>query len=161
MILYHFTDIESLEPILRDGLMLGNLNTSRESTAQPGVTWLTTMDTPKGHGLSFGEPVTDYERMCYRSRYGCDMPANFTHWPDKSRVRIKVMILSSDRNLAHWIRWHGKRTEDHFLDLAKIADATRKSSRSWYLYFGTITPDRFIEVLVDGEPCDGMLKEAA
>lgn len=161
MILYHFTDIDSLGPILREGLRFGNPNTSRYSTVQDGVVWLTTMDTPKGHGLTFGEPVTDFERECHRSRYGQNAPTSFTRWPDKSRVRIKVVIPSSDRNLVHWIRWHGKRTEDHFLDLAKLADATRKSSRSWYIHFGTITPDRFLEVLVDGEPCHGVLKVAA
>lgn len=160
MILYHFTDIDSLTPIMRGGLSLGNPNTHRESVAVHGLVWLTTSSSPRGHGLTFGEPVTEYERYCYRSRYGHEMPENFTNWPDKSRVRIKVVIPSKDRNLVQWSRWHGKRTEAHNLNLAKLGDATRLSSRSWYLYLGIISPGSFASVELDGQPYHEM-KEAA
>lgn len=160
MILYHFTDIDSLSLIMKYGLSLGNTNTHNDSVAVHGVVWLTTSSSPRGHGLTFGESVTEYERHCHRTRYGREMPDGFNNWPDKSRVRIKLIIPSNDKNLVHWVRWHGKRTEARSLDLAKCGDATRLSSRSWHLYFGIITPDRFVSVEVDGAPYTG-LKEAA
>jgi len=152
MILYHFTDIDSLPSILHEGLRFGNLNTARASSCEAGVTWLTTMDTPKGHGLTFGEPVTLEERRNHWARYRQHAPTSFTHWPDKSRVRIKVVIPSTDRRLVQWARWRGRLAGDGALDLAHLGDATRLSSRSWYLYFGLIEPRRFAEVLVDGSP---------
>ncbi len=160
MILYHHTDIDSLAPIMREGLTLGNPNTHRESVAVFGLVWLTTSLSPRGHGLTFGERVTDHERHCYRSRYGREMPDDFTNWPNKGRVRIKVVIPSKDRNLVHWMRWHGKRTEARSLDLANAGDATRLSSRSWYLYLGIIRPDAFASVEVDSRPYVEM-REAA
>lgn len=150
MILYHFTDIDSLLPIMQQGLCLAHLNDRRASGLTHGATWLTTMDSPHGHGLTFGEPVTDFERQCIFSRHQKTMPASFTRWPDKSRVRIKVVIPSRDRNLVQWTRWNGRLAVKDEMDISKLGGATRLSSRSWFIYFGVIEPTSFAEVLVDG-----------
>lgn len=147
MIFYHHTAKESLPAILDKGLMLGSINLFRDRI-ENGV-WLTTSPEPKGHGLTYGEPVTEVHRQSLWNRCRGRFPADFTHWPDKSTARIKIMIPSSDRCLVRWLTWGKKRCDPHLFASLNEAEHMGGAYKTWWLYLGVIDPSRFLSVEVD------------
>ena len=60
MELYHFTALDYLPAIAREGLTTGEVPVSA-TDLQNGV-WLTTQQSPNGHGLSDGRLLTDWDK---------------------------------------------------------------------------------------------------
>src|SRR5688500_16743589 len=96
MILYHHTAPEYLRSIVENGLTRGDVPLT-PTTAMRAV-WLTTDPSPEGHGLSDGRLLTPTERAWYERITGEDVPLNAS-FADKRRIRITIIIPSSDRSL--------------------------------------------------------------
>lgn len=142
MLLYHFTSRYHWPAIEREGLSKGEAPIS--NSQWENAVNLTTDSNPEGHGLSKGEPLgPEIIAACIR-QHG-NAPVN-THWPDKTAIRIKVKIPSSDRSLKRWLTWARKRAEPDYLDRLHKAAGGLGKHRTWWLYFGTISPSRFIAV---------------
>ena len=138
MILNHFTCTEHLPSILADGLNRGDVPTSR-STGENGV-WFTTNETPQGHGLRDGVERQATPKELAAMGLPADAPV---FWPNKHAVKIKVMIPSRDRLLVPWWKWGRKHCEPAFFDtLNKIGP----EYKTWFIYFGTVSPDQFLSV---------------
>jgi hypothetical protein len=151
MILYHFTAAEYLDVIQRDGLSKGDVPLAK--TQGINAVWLTTDSEPEGHGLTDGHVLTADERAAWGRVFGREPPPPGARFPNKRAVRITVKIPSSDKSLVHWPRWARKRLEPSWYDaLNRTASGGRKGQeRTWWLYFGVISPDRFAAVeILDG-----------
>ena len=121
MILYHFTSTHHLPGILKEGLTTGDVPVTPQGVGDVAV-WFTERDMSDGNGLTLppGSPL----RMTV----------------DKTEVRIRVKILTTDRALKKWPQWGPKRLERWWYDrLNKVGG----HYKSWWLYFGTISPERF------------------
>jgi len=90
--------------------------------------------------MADGHVLTEAERQMHFKAFGV-MPREGTRYPDKTAVRIKVVIPSADRNLKRWLTFGHKHCEAGLYDSLVRADG--HAHRSWWLYFGTITPDQF------------------
>jgi hypothetical protein len=143
MILYHFTCVEYLPSIMANGLNRGDVPFDPNLPGRNGV-WLTTGDTPVGHGLGQkgGSILTDPERAYFSRINGHAIPPG-ARFPNKHAVRIKAMIPSSDRRLVPWWKWGRKHCQPDFFD---ALNAAAPNWRSAYIYWGVITPERFSEV---------------
>lgn len=156
MIFYHFTAIEYLDRILREGLNEGDVPVSE--TGRENAVWLTTNPDPSRHGLSAGGPLTQAERVAFRKLHGHDAPPDAC-WPNKRRIRLTADIPSNDIALRCWDDW------------ARLNGVTRKwrrtldrtaggGSATWWLYFGTIPAsylaahDLDTDTPVEGWPLD-------
>jgi hypothetical protein len=142
MILYHFTCYEHMESILRDGLNRGDVPTRLLGPlSETNAVWLTTQQDPQGCGLSVSSHVlTEAERQEHFEAVGV-MPPEGARYADKTAVRIKVMIPSTDRCLKRWLTFGRKHCEPGLYDILVRADG--HSHKSWWLYFGTIAPSQF------------------
>ncbi len=156
MILYHFTCTEHLPSILKNGLNRGEVTFDFAQRPMNGV-WLTSLDTPKVQGLGDGllRPLTEAERKIM----GIPPDAPTCYFPDKHAVRIKVVIKSSDRLLKPWAKWGRRHATAQTFD---TMNSTAPNWRNSYIYFGTITPDKFLEVITPHRPQgSGEMAEAA
>jgi hypothetical protein len=130
--------------ILINGLDRGDVPFDPNQPGHNGV-WFTSGDTPNGHGVGEkgGHLLTDAERA-YQSRLQGYVVGPGVRFPDKHAVRIKVMIPSSDRRLVPWWKWGRKHCHPELFD---ALNSTAPHWQSAYIYWGTVTPDKFLEVL--------------
>jgi hypothetical protein len=142
MILYHFTCREYMDSIFRDGLNRGDVPIQLVGPlSETNAVWLTTQQQPNGCGLSNAAHVlTEAERQAYQKMLGV-LPPEGTRFPDKSTVRIKVMIPSTDRRLKRWLTFGRKHCEPGLYEAFVRADG--QAHKSWWIYFGIISPDQF------------------
>ena len=133
MILYHFTGLEHLDAIMKDGLSIGDVPTS-STEGKTGV-WFTTDQDPAGHGLGVEMDLPNGGRI-----------------PNKRAVRITVSIPSSDRKLVSWMKWGRKHCNPDMFD--RLNRSGGGKCKSWYIYFSTVKPDQFsnIEILTSTPP---------
>jgi len=142
MILYHFTCVEYLESIRREGLNRGDVPTRFKGPLfETTAVWFTTDPKPEGHGLYEAKILTDEDRRSYLEVFG-DLPAEGSRYFNKKAVRITVIIPSNDRRLVRWLTWGHKHCEPG------LYDALSKGNRhkTWWLYFGTVAPDQFCAI---------------
>ena len=158
MILYHFTTLTAVPSILTEGLTRGEAPLS--DTRIVKAVNLTTDSEPGGHGLDGGgRVVTVEESAIYAARLGWDIPAG-TVFADKTEVRMTIKLPSSDRALKPWLSWARKKCEPGYADrLIAAAGGGNRKAKTWWLYFGRISPDCITEVrrMSDG----ALLSEAA
>jgi hypothetical protein len=139
MILYHFTCVEYLESIRRDGLNRGDVPTRFKGPLyETNAVWFTTEPQPEGHGLSEAQTLTEEDRRGHFEIFGV-LPSEGSGYPNKKAERITVIIPSSDRRLVRWLTWGRKHCEP------RLYDALSKGNhhKTWWLYFGTVAPDQF------------------
>lgn len=139
MLLYHFTTIDFISPDRTPGevelraLSIGEVPL-RDGSAANAV-WLTT------------DPEVQL-------RANLDGPQGL--------FRIKLRVPSSDRKLKHWHKWARREYgndffERFFADLSVrhnvSADVARRKTRAWWMYWGIIPPEWFVQVeFVKGLP---------
>jgi hypothetical protein len=79
---------------------------------------------------------------------------DFTHWPDKSAVRIKIIIPTADRRLVRWSSWGRKRCDPDLFEYLNQNRGQRDDGRNqatWFIYLGVIEPNRFASVEAYGK----------
>ena len=139
--LYHFTAVERLPVIMREGLRLGDVPTG-QFTGRNGV-WLTIDPAPAGHGLGSASEMSDEDRQWVLKWRGV-LPPEGTRWPDKSAVRIAVRGLPDTGRLVRWSRWGRRNCAPGMYD--GLVRAGGAKHRSWYVYFGIIPAEYFAAV---------------
>jgi hypothetical protein len=107
--------------------------------------WLTTDPDAGDHGLSISEETREALRKEIKFRHGRDFPEGIKPL-NKRAVRIKVVIPSSDRALKAWLPYARKRLEPRWLQTLNETGGGKANAQTWWLYFGTITPDQFAAV---------------
>jgi hypothetical protein len=120
MILFHYTSGNALRPIAKHGLGLtvGDVPTDiKRGRGVIGV-WLTTHETPLGHGLEGSVK-------------------------DKLRFRLSVDIEDSDPALHRWTEWATANVTPETLE---ILHGVASGFESWFVYFGWIKQERIAEV---------------
>ncbi len=149
MILYHFTALEFLEGILREGLRTGDVPTA--PTASTNAVWLTAARRPKEHYPASNCVPSDQQTMD-QERLSRTIPLLRGRPADMHAVRIAVKIARSDRNLVYWPQWaHTQLSPEWRNSLRHPSRGGKSPERNWWLYFGVIKPKRFrgIELLSD------------
>jgi hypothetical protein len=142
VIFYHYTAIEYLESILRDGLNKGEIPiTPRKEDCLNGV-WLTTSKSASGHGLSDGEELSEELRRLTSAPKGA-------HWHDKRAVRITVKMPKE--KLKHWPAYGKKRLEPWWYRAMSRTGGGEKVARTWYISLKPISPEQFEKVEVRNE----------
>jgi len=140
--LYHFTCHLHLRAILAAGLSRGEVPITPDTLEN--AVWLTSDRSPAGHGLSDGAPLDSAMlRSLGRSPGTCIRTQN------KRAIRISVDIAYDDPRLEKWERGPTrKRLPRHWRRTLEGRDAAmgRSGADTWFLYWGTIAPDRFVEV---------------
>lgn len=121
MLLYHFTAGENLRAIATEGLTIGDVPTDLARMKGRIGIWLTTSESPDGHGLS--ESAVD-----------------------KKRFRLKVDVPDTPL-LVRWSEWSLKNvtqlTRERLHSLAADGDANTE----WWVCFGWIRPEQILSVL--------------
>lgn len=145
MILYHFTALEYLDAILTEGLTKGDVPLSQ--TQGENAVWFTSDMAPEGHGLTDGHVLTIEEREAYRRSFG-KVLSEGARFPDKRRVRIEVVIPSSDRALKPWLPWARKRLSQDWLTALSATGGGKVKTRTWFIYRGSVPPTSFRTVTV-------------
>lgn len=140
MILYHFTALEYLESILKNGLNKGDIPIARDQG--DNAVWFTTDNDPAGHGLTDGRLLTDEEHRQYLKNFG-RKPQPGARFPDKRKVRIDVIIPSSDKSLKEWLPWARKRLTAEWLKTLTRIGGGKAKARTWYIYNGVVRPEAF------------------
>jgi len=140
MLLYHFTCVECLPTILREGLSRGEVPYS--ATEVGNAVNLTVDSMPEGNGVFRGALLTDEERATFARINNRAEPPQGARWPDKTAVRISVEIPSSDCKLVKWEPFARRRLDPEWL--AALHEGQKPDG--WWLYFGTIPPSNFTEV---------------
>jgi hypothetical protein len=88
MVLYHFTCVEFLKSIMREGLCRGDVRTKQIGPLfETNAVWLTTNSQPKGHGLGLPGTLTEEDRLRHFKVFGT-MP------PQESVIRTKALFES-------------------------------------------------------------------
>jgi hypothetical protein len=144
MIFHHFTSAEFLDEIMAEGLRLGDVPLS--ATEACNAVWLTTDRNPEGHGLSEAGMLSEHEIQTIAKIKGIPlsrMPRKLGTL-NKRAVRITIKIPTTDRALFHWPRWGRKRLDPDWYDTLNRTGS--RKANSWWIYFGTIPPDRFLAV---------------
>ncbi|ESY03876.1 hypothetical protein X753_21180 [Mesorhizobium sp. LNJC399B00] len=118
MDLYHFTAGQCLRGIAAHGLTVGDVPTDLwRGTGLVGV-WLTSSKVEIGHGLA-GSAL------------------------DKARFRLKVDVPEAD--LHKWRVWAATNGTQETVDALRRANGS--SDRTWFIYFGRVSPDRIVQVV--------------
>jgi hypothetical protein len=139
MILYYFACIEYLDSIKRNGLTRGDVPTKFKGPLfETNAVWFTTDPQPEGHGLGEAKTLTEEDRRAYFEVFGI-LRHKGSRIPDKKAVRITVVIPSNDRRLVRWLNWGRKHCEPGLYD----ALAKGNLHTTWWLYLGTVSPNRF------------------
>jgi hypothetical protein len=149
MILYHFTAMENVEAIQRDGLR-ASLQGSRDSstilgTCDKPAVYLTDIPTTEN---------TDAEMGLYR-HLATQNPIVSKRWlmlhHDQSLVRFTIRLSSHDRKLQLYGLW--LRANYHRIDGLPDPDSNdlfvRRAMTEWWLYFGDIPPSNIVEFTVE------------
>lgn len=145
MIFYHYTALEYLDSIMREGLTKGDVPMSSATAYQAegvNAVWLTTSDNATGHGLSDARFATEEECRLL----GVPLGARF---PDKRAVRITIKMPKD--KLKHWPSYARKRIAPRVYDALSKAGGGEHKARTWYLSFAPIPPQQFAAVEVRGE----------
>jgi hypothetical protein len=145
MIFHHFTAVEYLDRIFREGLRKGDV----PLTATEGINavWLTTDRRPDGHGLTTGHGLSAEERDVWSQLFGKRLRPG-ARYPNKRAVRITVKLRRENRNLKHWPTWARKRLQPAwYQDLIRASGGPPKQARTWWLYFDVIPPEWFTSVI--------------
>jgi len=144
MILYHFTTLSALESIRREGLNRGEAPIS-ESRAEKAVN-LTTDRDPSGHGLDHGGHVVSEEEAATFAAKGFKIPAG-TVYANKREARITIKLPSNDPKLKRWRSWSRKHCEPGYAErLEEAAGQGGRKAKTWWLYFGTVPTEAFLEI---------------
>jgi hypothetical protein len=138
---YHFTSLERLPAIKREGLRLGDVPTSARS-GENGV-WLTTDSSPSGHGLSVNREMTSQERHFVLSWKGV-LPPEGTRFEDRTAVRIVIRKMPDIGQLVRWKRWGRRNCKSGIYDALIRGGGTKHGS--WYVFFGIIPPENFAAI---------------
>lgn len=147
--LYHFTAVERLPDILRQGLRLGDVPTGT-LTGMNGV-WLTKDPVPIGHGLGEAGEMTNEDRQ-FVLRWKGVLPPAGTRWLDKTAARITLRDLPDVTKIVRWSRWGRRNCQPGVYD--GLVRAGGSKHRSWYVYFGHIPPEFFAAVEFRGAGAD-------
>jgi len=140
MIFYHFTCVEYLDSICREGLTRGDVPLTRWTSAN--AVWLTTDRNPAGHGVTTGGLLTEFDRAYMTKLTGVE-PPHGARFPNKQAVRIAVKIPLSDTSIKAWLPWARRRIAADWLDdLHRVAGRYR----TWYLCFRPISPIEFLRI---------------
>ncbi|MGA1852636.1 hypothetical protein VH570_17525 [Sphingobium sp. HT1-2] len=143
MLLYHYTSASRIASIYESGLNKGEVPLT-QNTALNGV-WLTTDSSPSGHGLGEARLFTEAERLSVFQRTGM-MPPQDQHWDNKREVRITIKLPSNNPNLSRWSKWGRKNLERNWYDALSVAGGGEQKAKTWWVYWGVITPDMFVAV---------------
>jgi len=149
MIFYHYTNRAALESILEKGLNRGEAPLGPNRVVK--AINLTTDPDPSGHGLDMGGHVVTEAEAANSATSGHLVPAG-TVFANKREVRIEIKLPAADPKLKQWRTWSRKHCEPGFAAaLERAADPTGRKPRSWWLYFGTVSPQTFktVKILVD------------
>lgn len=146
MILYHFTARERLRAILEEGLRLGDVPVNGPTGQGLNAVWLTSDPTLTNNGLGSAGEMSDQERYRVFEWRGV-LPEPGTRWLDKRAVRITVQLPSTDRSLKSWLPWARKRIAPAWLNQLHQSGGGLQAAKSWWLYFGTIKPSNFAEII--------------
>lgn len=118
MILYHFTSAQHLRAIGKHGLTVGDVPTDiSRGKGRVGV-WLTTADSPVGHGLE-GSSV------------------------DKTAYRLKISVKPDSTVLRRWLDWSKENVTPETIELLHRTTGARPET--WFIYFGIIEPAAILE----------------
>lgn len=145
MLLHHFTSRECLPLIHRTGLSRGSVPSA------PGrdlnAVWLTADSGLSGHGLESGGAVmTDEQRWQAKDWSGAAPPPG-SRFPKEASIRITVDLEEDDPSLHAWLGWAAEHLPPAVLSILHPAGShSLRQARSWYLYFGTISPAAFVTV---------------
>jgi len=140
MILYHYTAVEYLDAIRREGLTLGDIPIS--PTEAQNAVWLTTSRDSAGHGLTEERQLTIHEKRLLGHPIDSDK-----RFPNKRRIRIAVRILASDKRLVKWRIWSAKRIDAKWRKRLEDTAGGAEKAKTWWLYWDTISPSQFVEVV--------------
>jgi hypothetical protein len=144
MLLYHFTSPASFQKIRIAALSVGAVHVSPGQTVN--AIWLTTRGEGDAHGLRQGGAfLTDDERREAREWGGELPPKSMRHAKDAS-IRISVEIDTNDRYLHEWLPWARKNVAPDMMALLHPIGSNLHIAKSWRLYFGSISPSRFVAV---------------
>ncbi len=147
MILYHFTCLEYLESIKREGLNRGEVPLS--STEVLNAVNLTSDKTRNGHGLDGGGvEITPAARKLMGASVG-------SRFPDKLAVRLTVLIPRNDRKLVKWPTWAKKRLDSKWYQ--RMDQIGGGKSKTWFLYWGEIPPAWIRAIDIDEERLRGCI----
>ena len=153
MILYHFTAMENVEAIQRDGLRASlqghDCSTILGACDKPAV-YLTDIPTTEN---------TDAEMRLYRHLATQD-PIVSKRWLmlhyDQPLARFTIRLPSHDRKLKLYGLW--LRANYHRIDGLPDPDSdnlfVRRAMTEWWFYFGDIPPSKIVEFTVEEAiPC--------
>lgn len=164
MLLYHYTAVQRLEAICREGITKGELPLS-QTNAPKGFPWFTTDSSSAGHGVPAAGELTR-EMIVQRKRLGllpADTPEDVPlQTLSKRTARITVRIPSTDRDLVHWMTWGAKHLDRAWFETLNRAggDSESKSrAKTWYFTRRPVLPHEFVAVERLGE--DGRWEVAA
>ena len=142
MKLYHFTYEEALPSILAEGLYRGEIPLSRTTIMPESAVWLTTDQTPDGHGLGYAHArvATPELAAAYKVPVGTTL-----HFPDKKKIRIQVDFKTSKaRGLHKWLDFAKKEKIDRdWLKRLHAGAGDNPRPNTWWLYLGTLPPQTF------------------
>jgi hypothetical protein len=136
MIFYHFTGHRFLPSIREKGLQ--GLMVLDYGKLDRGVISLTTSDRPEGLGINMeDEPPTAEQREQQFLITGKRPPDDLIYW-DKSAVRIRLKIASTDHRLIPWSKYMRR------VEPVRLANMHRGENPStWWMYRGVIPAERF------------------
>lgn len=138
MVLFHFTSIDRLDDILREGINRGTVSTSTSERSH-GI-WLTTDSDPSEHGLGAGAVLSQGAKAAVERRLGRRF-ADDVAIPDKRAVRITVIIPSRDKRLVRWLPWAQKRCDPAYLTALIETGGGRSKAKTWYFYREPVPAD--------------------
>jgi hypothetical protein len=148
MILYHFTAVERIDAIMKEGLTRGDVPTSTRG-GRNGV-WLTSDPEPVGHGVDEAAEMTEEDRNFVLEWRGI-LPPKGTKWQNKRAVRITVVVPTTDRKLVKWTTWGRRHCEQGMYECLLKAGGSKYDT--WYVYFGIVEPSKFRAVdYLEGGP---------
>lgn len=161
MPLYHYTAVQRVEAICREGITKGELPLSPTNAPQ-GFPWLTSDRSSAGHGLN-DDDVLSVETIRTRKRLGllaADAPEDGSlRNVSKRTARFTVRIPSTDRDLVHWMTWGAKHLDRAWFERLNKGGGGKAKAKTWYFSRRLIHPDEFVAVESLGE--DGQWHVAA
>jgi hypothetical protein len=103
MILYHFTCVEYLESIRRDGLNRGDVPTRFKGPLyETNAVWFTTEPQPEGHGLSEAQTLTEEDRTRHFEIFGVLPSPSGERSDDDYDVRADGMLAKLNPEILSW-----------------------------------------------------------